>query len=243
MSAARLDPRVGVNSPELVRRLVAANNQRIARHVNADALHHLPSRTETLLRSAFPTIRAEWDSFVERGGALPLTEDLFQGWQGNVGSWWTSGLLVLRRGAVSPLADHFPGTIAAFSEVPGLLSLMWSVLGPGTELPEHRGDNAGGLRLLYGVVCPDGSGHSLLGQPAPVAEGALMLFDDTYPHAAWNHSDAPRAVLLADVLRPLPAPLRWQNVAVQATRHHLTERYRSAASVGAGWHRALNRTP
>jgi len=35
-----------------------------------------------------------------------------------------------------------------------------------------------------------------------------MLWDDTYPHEAWNESDRVRAVLLLDVWRPgMPADM------------------------------------
>lgn len=231
----------GINSPTFVRRLVARNNDRIASHdLGSTPRHALAADVTSELRDALPRIREEWDDFVGDGGVLPRTEDLFQGWQGNVGSWWRSGILILRGDVSGPLARRFPWTTRTFSCVPGLLSLMWSVMGPGAELPEHRGDNAGGLRLLYGVVCPEGSGHDLEGTPTPVVEGEALLFDDTHLHSAWNRSDRPRVLLLGDVLRPLPYPLRWQNAAVQLARHHMSARYRRAASLGKEWHQALN---
>jgi beta-hydroxylase len=35
-------------------------------------------------------------------------------------------------------------------------------------------------------------------------EGETVIFDDTFEHEAWNHSDQPRVVLFIDFERPLP---------------------------------------
>src|SRR5215217_4017540 len=74
------------------------------------------------IRAAHPVIRAEWEAFVEQGYELPDIEDLLGGPnQGNMCSWWRAGVLVVRRHAVPPLADLFPGTVDALLRIPGLL--------------------------------------------------------------------------------------------------------------------------
>jgi len=44
--------------------------------------------------------------------------------------------------------------------------------------------------------------------------GSSLLFDETRQHEAWNLTDEDRAVLLLDVKRQLPSPLRWLNETV-----------------------------
>jgi beta-hydroxylase len=45
-------------------------------------------------------------------------------------------------------------------------------------------------------------------------EGKSLIFDDTFPHAAWNNSNGYRVVLFLDIARPLKFPLSVVNWAV-----------------------------
>jgi beta-hydroxylase len=38
-----------------------------------------------------------------------------------------------------------------------------------------------------------------------------MIFDDTYEHEAWNHTDKTRVVLFVDFVRPLRQPAKLVN--------------------------------
>jgi aspartate beta-hydroxylase len=64
------------------------------------------------------------------------------------------------------------------------------------------------LRFYLPLVMPkagDGSPAAVLkidGSEYRLTEGQCMLWDDTYPHEAWNRSDEVRIVLLLDVRRP-----------------------------------------
>lgn len=186
-------------------------------------------------------IRSEWDRFLSDGFRLPLIDDLLGGPQGSEHSWWKAGVLVVRGRPSSPLSEHFPATVDALMRVPGLISVMLSMLGPGGELPPHTGPNSGALRLLVGVDVPDEAGHTIEGTPVSLHQGGAVLFDDSYLHSAWNHSTRPRIVLLGDVLRPLPFGAHTRNRAVQFIRHHLTPEYHLAPKVGASWHHAGRR--
>lgn len=223
-------------------RLVAWNTARI-RRIDADAPNPQPVDAEPWarrVRAAHPAIRAEWDAFADGGGQLPYIDDFLDGWQGNVGGWWRTGGLISRGRPRSPLADLFPQTVETLLEIPHLLSAIWSVLGPGAELPPHTGLNAGALNLLVGVHCPEGSGHEIEGVPVSVDGGRVVLFDDTLPHTAWNRSDEPRVLLIGDVLRPLAGLDGAVNTAVQWCSYHLTPGYRRAIRRGAELHRELN---
>lgn len=227
---------------DAVARLVEWNN----RHVHtADPAPPNPRPIEHEawyhgMRAVHPTILGEWRSFVSGGGRLPLIDSLLQGPQGNVGGWWQAGGLIVERRPRGPLAAAFPGTVAALLTIPGLLSAMWSVLGPGAELPPHAGTNAGALNLLVGVDCPAGSGHDIDGKQVSLDGGDVVIFDDTFVHSAWNRSDEPRVLLIGGVLRPVPGLTGRVNTLVQYAQHRLTPRYYRAIEVGAELHRALN---
>lgn len=227
----------------LVDHLVAANNRRI-RRVDADAPNPRPLDEDVAwcrdLRATHPAIKAEWDAFVADDGRLPLIEDLFGSSQGNVGSWWRLGPLISRRRPLPPLAALFPTTVAALSAVPDLLSAVWSVFGPGAELPPHAGINAGSLNFLFGVHCPDGTGHEIQGRSVDLEEGGMVVFDDNLEHAAWNRSEEPRVLIIGDLVRPLPGMTGRLNLGVQAALHHLTPHYQRSATTVAELHRALN---
>lgn len=191
--------------------------------------------------AAHGAISAEWEAFETAGGRLPLIDEMLGEWQGNVGGWWRTGTLISRGRPRAPLAELFPRTVGALLEIPHLLSAIWSVLGPGAELPVHQGRNAGALNVLVGVRCPPGSGHEIEGTPISVDGGRVVLFDDTLPHAAWNRSNEPRVVLLGDVVRPLPGLYGAANAAVQWGSYWCNPGYRRAVRRSAELHRALNR--
>lgn len=107
-----------------------------------------------------------------------------------------------------------PQTSALLETIPGLTTAFFSILGPGKHLPEHRGPYKGVLRyhLALRVPGPEGACRIRVGHEVAVwHEGRSLLFDDTYPHEAWNDTDEDRVVLFADVVRPLPPPVSWLN--------------------------------
>ncbi len=107
-----------------------------------------------------------------------------------------------------------PRTAALLDRIPGLTTAFFSILGPGKHLPEHRGPYKGVLRYHLALKVPDPPGACRIkvgGEEAAWQEGHSLLFDDTYPHEAWNDTDQDRVVLFADVVRPLPPPVSWLN--------------------------------
>lgn len=190
------------------------------------------------LRAAWPEIRAEWDRFVAAGGRLPRIEEVLDEPQGNSGAW-RAGLLISAGRPVGGPARHFPATVGALGHVPGLRSALWSVLGPGAELPEHCGPNAGVLRYHLGVDCGDDAALRVGDRVVPYRDGHSVLFDDTFPHAAWNHGTHDRVTLFCDMVRPVPAPWSQWNQLVQGLLG-ADPRYRLAPARAATWDAALN---
>jgi beta-hydroxylase len=190
------------------------------------------------LEALHPDLRAEWDAFVAAGGQLPRIEDLIAESQGNEGTW-RAGLLVSRGRPIPALADRFPQTLSALEQVPHLWSALWSELEPGGELPEHVGPNAGMLRYHLGIDCGPAAGLRVGAVTTPYRDGRGILFDDTAPHAAWNHGERSRITLFLEVIRPVPGAAGLANRAVQSLLA-LDPRYRRAPARAAAWDRALN---
>lgn len=112
-----------------------------------------------------------------------------------------------------------PATTDLLRRMPGLRNAMFSILAPGKAIPEHRGIYAGLLRYHLALKVPRDAQActiTVAGEQRTWAEGATLIFDDSFPHSVRNDTDEERVVLFADFVRPLPWPLSWANRAVLA---------------------------
>ncbi|MEZ5371942.1 MAG: aspartyl/asparaginyl beta-hydroxylase domain-containing protein [Microthrixaceae bacterium] len=127
-----------------------------------------------------------------------------------------------------------PETAAALSQIVGLRTAFFSTLEPRTSLPWHMGPYAGVLRVHLGVEVPPGGACGIrVGRERRTwANGELLVFDDTYPHTAWNRSDQERVVLFLDIERPMPH--RWQRRLNRRVLRHLEHTERIAAAARRG---------
>lgn len=106
---------------------------------------------------------------------------------------------------------------------PEVLSATLSFLAPRKHIPRHSGPFRGILRFQLNLEVPtdaDGRPSAVLwlaGQEHRLGNGEHLLWDDTFPHEVWNHSDQTRIALLLDVRRPdMPLDLRLLSRAVTA---------------------------
>jgi aspartyl/asparaginyl beta-hydroxylase (cupin superfamily) len=96
---------------------------------------------------------------------------------------------------------------------------FFSILAPGKVLPPHRGPYNGVLRYHLGLRIPASDETCAIrvgDQTRTWAEGQALVFDDTYPHEAWDRTPEWRIVLFVDFLRPLPLLPRLVNAAMMA---------------------------
>ena len=107
-----------------------------------------------------------------------------------------------------------PAIAGIVATAPEVLSASISFMAPKKHIPAHRGPFRGVLRFYLGLSMPelaDGRSGAVLkvaDREYRLRDGEFMLWDDTYPHEAWNESDRVRAVLLLDVWRPgMPADM------------------------------------
>jgi beta-hydroxylase len=113
-----------------------------------------------------------------------------------------------------PIEDNLarcPRTRAAIERIPGLNTAFFSILAPGTHIPEHRGVSKGLITChLALIVPPDGDVRMRVGdRVVRWAEGQTLVFDDTYRHEVWNDTQGTRVVLLIQFERPLRRPGKW----------------------------------
>lgn len=103
-----------------------------------------------------------------------------------------------------------PATAALVERIPGLNSAFFSILAPGTHIPDHRGVTKGLITCHLGLIIPDGDVRMRVDDAVVRwGEGALLVFDDTYRHEVWNDTNGTRVVLLIQFERPLGQPGKW----------------------------------
>ena len=107
-----------------------------------------------------------------------------------------------------------PETWRICQKIPGLLTVMFSILEPGKHLPAHRGPYNGVLRLHLGLIVPEPRSELGIRVGSDVyrwEEGKVVIFDDAYEHEAWNRTPHTRVVLFVDFVKPLRMPARFFN--------------------------------
>jgi aspartate beta-hydroxylase len=73
----------------------------------------------------------------------------------------------------------------------------------GTHIAAHRGPTNVRLRCHLGVTVPPGDCAIRVGdETRRWVEGECLVFDDHFEHEAWNHTEADRIVLIADLWHP-----------------------------------------
>ncbi|OYW22210.1 MAG: aspartyl beta-hydroxylase [Sphingomonas sp. 32-62-10] len=175
--------------------------------------------TQTL-RDNWEAIRDEAVAVALRGNAAPSLVTISPDHKGiaEVDSW-RSFFLHGYGFAIPENIARCPNTAKAIAGIPGLNSAFFSILAPGTHIPDHRGVTKALITCHLGLIVPK-DGPQTEGQDQGVrmrvddqivrwGEGEMLVFDDTYRHEVWNDSDATRVVLLIHVERPLRQPGKW----------------------------------
>jgi aspartyl/asparaginyl beta-hydroxylase (cupin superfamily) len=99
-----------------------------------------------------------------------------------------------------------PITWEILSNIPGLLTASINLLEANTDIRPHVGDTNATVRGHLALVVPSSDpsqcGFMVQGETRPWEEGKLLLFPDSSRHAAWNHTQHPRLLLLFDIIKP-----------------------------------------
>ncbi|MBB5715721.1 aspartyl/asparaginyl beta-hydroxylase domain-containing protein [Sphingomonas aerophila] len=165
-----------------------------------------------MLRENWEAIRDEARAVALRGEAAPSLATISPDHRSiaEVNKWrsfflWGYGY------RIDDNADRCPRTTALVEQIPGLNSAFFSILAPGTHIPDHRGVTKGLITCHLGLIVPRDGDVRMRVHDRVVrwAEGETLVFDDTYQHEVWNDTGSTRVVLLIQFERPLRQPGRW----------------------------------
>ena len=97
-----------------------------------------------------------------------------------------------------------PKTTAILESLPRFEKdhIMFSALNPHARIPPHVGPMNGILRAHLGLVVPQGCYIRVGPDERSWQEGKVMVFDDSFEHEVFNHSDAVRIVLFMNFWHP-----------------------------------------
>lgn len=107
-----------------------------------------------------------------------------------------------------------PQTTRLIETIPGMKTAFFSIFMPHKHIPEHRGPYKGLLRYHLALKVPQAWEQCAIRVGTETRhwqEGKSLVFDDTFPHEAWNHTDEIRVVLFVDFVRPMRFPVSLFN--------------------------------
>jgi aspartyl/asparaginyl beta-hydroxylase (cupin superfamily) len=157
------------------------------------------------LEQAFPAIRRELLQVLHDDGAG------FQGYlsEGNVrvAGWSTFNFFFYGRKFEENCA-RCPETTRVLDSLPRFERdhVMFSALNPHAHIPPHVGPMNGIIRGHLALVAPPGCFIRVGSEQRGWQEGKLLVFDDSFEHEVWNHSDQVRIVLFMNFWHPCFAP-------------------------------------
>ncbi len=201
---------------ELKRQLTDFSTFMVPFNIPAYLLSKIPT-TAFLNKSHFPALDVLEDNWeiirdeamaLYKEGHIAIKDDLPASsfYKGNR---WASFYLKVYDGDIPSARQLAPKTLALIDQVPGMNLALFACLNPGKKLNNHHDPFAYTVRYSLGLSTPnsDASGLVVNGQDYKWADGEGVLFDETYFHRAYNHSDTPRIILMTDIDRPLKVRL------------------------------------
>ena len=119
---------------------------------------------------------------------------------GDAPNWRLFGIYLKGR-RLEPGCALCPRTVAAVERIPGIVNAGFSCFEAGYRLKLHRGYDDTVYRTHLGLVIPPGDcALRLSDETRRWKAGKTLMFDDTYPHEAWNLTGKHRFVLIVDTL-------------------------------------------
>jgi len=167
------------------------------------------------VESRWKEIRAELDHVLQYKSAIPNFQDISKEQIAlTQDDRWKTYIFNIYGRKVEANCNACPVTARVLNTIPGLRTAFYSILMPGKHLAEHRGPYNGVLRYHLALKVPQPAFACALvvgGEMAHWEEGKSLIFDDSFPHEAWNRSDEIRVVLFVDFKRPLYFPVSLIN--------------------------------
>ena len=167
------------------------------------------------LEANWQDIRKELDLVLKSVESLPGFHDISPD-QARISSdgLWKTFFLYGYGIKMAQNCKYCPETTELIERIPGMKTAFFSILLPGKHIPEHCGPYNGVLRYHLALKVPQEREKCCIrvgDEFGYWTEGKSMMFDDSFPHEAWNSSDEIRVVLFMDIVRPVKLPVSLIN--------------------------------
>lgn len=169
----------------------------------------------TPLETNWRSIRAELDVMLQVVEQLPNFQDISAD-QSSItqDDRWKTYFFYAYGIKIPQNCDRCPQTTALIEQIPGMKTAFFSILLPQKHIPEHRGPYKGVLRYHLALKVPQAAmdcGIRVGNEIRRWQEGKSLVFDDTFPHEAWNNTEEIRVILFLDFVRPMAFPFSIAN--------------------------------
>ncbi len=167
------------------------------------------------LESQWKIIRQELDDVMENLEIIPNFQDISPD-QYNItqDNRWKTYFFYAYGLKAKKNCERCPQTTRLIEQIPGMKTAFFSILLPHKHIPEHCGPYKGVLRYHLALKVPEPNTACKIRVENDVRyweEGKSLIFDDTFPHEAWNETDDIRVILFLDFIRPLKFPISLVN--------------------------------
>jgi aspartate beta-hydroxylase/beta-hydroxylase len=161
------------------------------------------------LTKNFAVIKEEFETAFKSQPNMPLYHEIDPGESeisNTTANQWKVFMLYLLGHKPQANRELCPETCRILETIPNVIQAFFSILEPGKSIPLHEGPYLGYLRFHLGIQVPKVNPPRLYvnSQEYIWQEGEAVMFDDSWPHAVVNNCEELRAVLIVDILRPMP---------------------------------------
>ncbi|AYV79889.1 MAG: hypothetical protein Gaeavirus1_26 [Gaeavirus sp.] len=97
--------------------------------------------------------------------------------------------------------NQCPKTIELLKSIPCIINAGFSCLEAGKATDVHTDDNKNYYRYQLPIIIPKGNtGFKVSDITIDYKTNEPFIFDDSYPHQAWNYTNEIRVVLICDIM-------------------------------------------
>lgn len=163
------------------------------------------------LEDNWQVIRSELDNILKYKDNLPNFQDISTEQKSiTCDDLWKTYFLYGYGIKAEGNCQRCPETTKLIEKIPGMKTAFFSILLPGKHIPEHRGPYKGVIRYHLGLIIPEPKEDCQIrvgDETRYWQEGKSLIFDDSFPHEAWNNTNGIRVVLFLDIVRPIAFPV------------------------------------
>ncbi|MEP3654932.1 MAG: aspartyl/asparaginyl beta-hydroxylase domain-containing protein [Litorimonas sp.] len=227
MSEAQTKPIMSGEKPDLNRAWIVRAGKRLRKRINPYIKRHSKvGNTPILDRQHFPwlttlednweVMRKEAEEILKYRDAIPSLSDISPDHAKlDDEKKWRSYFLWGYGFKSKENCARCPKTTAFVEQIPGLKTALFSIHEPGMTIAPHKGVTAGICVAHLGLKIPDKHENCAIRVKDDIVHwrnGEAFVFDDTFKHETWNHTDEERIILLLHFNRPTRFPgslLAW----------------------------------